>query len=175
MTKSNSNQPSQNGLPTPTTENAETVTLGGLTFRKIPDEEGEAFFAKPLPKDSDTGSIPLPRVSRADFQGNRIRQKRLLVWKSPLWWPSSNHVHPAWLPHRNQNWPNQRKLGRLIWIPAQFFLFLPAFHGAQFVINTVAPLGLPITQSTAGKRGILLRCNASTMESCALAAKSIES
>ena len=46
MTKSNSNQPSQNGLPTPTTENAETVTLGGLTFRKIPDEEGEAFFAK---------------------------------------------------------------------------------------------------------------------------------
>ena len=46
MTKSNSNQPSQNGLPTPTTENAETITLGGLTFRKIPDEEGEAFFAK---------------------------------------------------------------------------------------------------------------------------------
>jgi hypothetical protein len=40
VTKSNSNQPSQNGLPTPTTENAETITLGGLTFRKIPDEEG---------------------------------------------------------------------------------------------------------------------------------------
>ena len=46
MTKSNSNEPSQNGLPTPTTENAETVTLGGLTFRRIPNEEGEAFFAK---------------------------------------------------------------------------------------------------------------------------------
>jgi len=46
VTKSNSNEPSQNGLPTPTTENAETVTLGGLTFRRIPNEEGEAFFAK---------------------------------------------------------------------------------------------------------------------------------
>jgi hypothetical protein len=46
VTKSNSNQPPQNGLPTPTTENTETITLGGLTFRKIPDEEGEAFFAK---------------------------------------------------------------------------------------------------------------------------------
>ena len=46
MTKSNSNEPSQNGLPTPTTENAETITLGGLTFRRIPNEEGEAFFAK---------------------------------------------------------------------------------------------------------------------------------
>jgi len=46
VTKSNSDQPLQNGQPTPTTENAEIVTLGGLTFRKIPDEEGEAFFDK---------------------------------------------------------------------------------------------------------------------------------
>jgi len=46
VTKSNSDQPLQNGQPTPTTENAETITLGGLTFRRISDEEGEAFFDK---------------------------------------------------------------------------------------------------------------------------------
>jgi hypothetical protein len=36
----------KNGLTreTPTTEDAETITLGGLTFRRIPDEEGEAEF-----------------------------------------------------------------------------------------------------------------------------------
>ena len=71
MTKSNSNQPSQNGLPTPTTENAETVTLGGLTFRKIPDEEGEAFFAKAF---TETFGIPFnssPESQPGELEGEQ--------------------------------------------------------------------------------------------------------